>query len=121
SRVDGAVLEGKPRRIKPIGYPNLFRLRPAPRLEIASEINVRDSDIQIHIPWNDFLAHLLHELCDVIEDGFGVGLEFCASCVGELFRLHEDDMNSRNLFRLRQGRCVTTTVQPDEWQGGRND
>jgi len=95
----------------------LFRLRPAPRLEIASEINVRDSDIQIHIPWDGFLAHLLHELCRGIEDGFGVGLEFCASCVGEFFRFHKDDVNSGNMFRLLKGRCVTQTMQNSDEQG----
>src|SRR5262249_36785024 len=117
SRVDDAVLEGKPHGIKLIGDPHLFGLRPTPRLEIASEINVRDSDIQIHIPWDGFLAHLLHELCNGIEDGFGFVLEFFTSCVVEYFRIHKDEVNSCNVFRLLRGHCVTQTVQSGNEQG----
>jgi hypothetical protein len=47
--VDDAKLESKPRGIKLIGYPDLVGLRPAPQFEIAGEINVGDSNIQIHL------------------------------------------------------------------------
>ena len=43
-RVDDAELEDNPRWIKLVGYTHLIGLRPAPRLEIAGEINVGDSN-----------------------------------------------------------------------------
>ena len=105
------VLESKPRGIKLIGYPDLFGLRPAPRLEITGEINVSNFDIQIHILWDSFFSHFLHELCDGIEDGVRVGLEIGTSCIGELFRLHKNHSNSREWFGVSRGRPVTQSVE----------
>ena len=102
--------------VKLIGYPDLVGLRPAPRLEIAREINVGDSNIQIHLRRQSFLSHFTHELCDGIEDSFGVRLEFCASGVGELFRRHKNDVNSVNVFLVRNSCRITRTGQSSDEQ-----
>ena len=106
-----------PRGVKLISNAHLIGLRPVPRLEIAGQIDIGDSDIQIHVQRQNLLAHLLHELCDGIEDGVRVGLEVGTSYIGELFRLLQRRRNSRNVFWLGRGRCVTQTVQSSDEQG----